>query len=255
MVSKPVNIRTWSESVPSYGLRLRDLDLFLMRDEPGILRALGWRTVRADEANVIPAKRWIAGITFFMPFAGMAAYTGGYDAQRRVQVDGLGELAWIFALCCFVLALWGPPMVAYRWRRADRHWDVLELAYLVTTVLFGLITLGAMAGQDGIDVGALPWISLPVWLTLLPAAAVLVAMLFSRGRRKPTPAYFRREGTADPALTEERIDRLDPARARRLLEQRAEAVATLRRRGLIDNAQATALTSRPLGRFHDDVYR
>ncbi|MGH3357871.1 MAG: hypothetical protein ACRDO7_03645 [Nocardioidaceae bacterium] len=185
----------------------------------------------------------------------MAAYTGGYDARRRVEVDGLGELAWIVSLCCFVLALWGPPMVASRWWRADRHWDGLELAYLVTTVPFSLVTLWAMAGDGGTSVGPSWSISLPVWLTLVAATMVLAAMLFSRGRRKPAHADFRREGTADPGLAEERIGRLDPARARHLLEQRAEAIATLQRRGIIDTAEATDLNSRPLHRLQDDVYR
>lgn len=141
-----LDLRTWSETVPSYALRWRDLELFLFRDEGKIVTACGWRRVLADQLNHISAKRQMVGITFFMPFAGMSAYVGGYDARRRIEVDGLGELAWIFSVCCFVLALWGPPMVASRWWRAERHWDGLELLYLVTTVPFSLVTLSANEG-------------------------------------------------------------------------------------------------------------
>lgn len=144
-------------------------------------------------------------------------------------------------------------MVATRWWRAARHWNGLELAYLVTTVPFSLVTLVVMVREDGIGMGSL--ISLPVWLTLLAASVVLAAMLLSRGRREPVLASFRREGRADAGLAQERIAWLDPARAGHLREQRAEAIATLQRRGLIDDAEATDLSSRPLDRFHDDVYR
>lgn len=242
-----LNLRTWSETVPSYALRWRDLELFLFRDEGKILTALGWRRVPVDQLNQISAKRQIVGITLFMPFAGMSAYVGGYDARQRIEVDGLGELAWIFSVCCFVLAVWGPPMVASRWWRAERHWDGLELLYLATTVPFSVVTLIAMKGQDGTDVWSFPLISLPVWLTAVPAAIVLMAMVASRGRRRRIADHFRREGTPDPALANDLIARLDPARREYLIDERAAAIVTLQRRGLIDGAQVSDLASRPLG--------
>ena len=57
--NQTINVRTWSKTVPSYGLRLSDLDLYVLRNHDDVLRALGHERVegptRLRERGLIEA--------------------------------------------------------------------------------------------------------------------------------------------------------------------------------------------------------
>lgn len=240
------NVRTWSKTVPSYLFTLRDLDVYVLKQHDDVLRAMGraraagWRLGDLPEAVVIV-------VSIIAPAVGITVW-GGRDPWRRVEVAGLGELADDVAAWCFAIALLGPPLILWRWWRSRRHWDGLEVAGIVTSLVAGILTLGGMASASGVDVLGFAPVSLPVWLTVALAALVGASVaVASRGRRVPFRRYFQVTGAADPQRVGVLVDALEPRRREKLLDERRRAIARLRDRGLIDAARADAVRSLPLG--------
>ncbi|MEU8223122.1 hypothetical protein [Kribbella sp. NPDC048915] len=248
--NQTINVRTWSKTVPAYGLRLRDLDLYVVKNHDELVRALGFERVAGRPSRL----RWALSMVFVFALIGGVSTVGGpiftTHGGRTTPIgtaDPLdNDLGVPLTSWCFVVVLIGVLMIAGRWLRTDRHRDGLELGYLAATVAFGALAVGQLVSERG--VGAFDVPALPVWAAAVLAAFVLAAvLLFSRGRRVPVPNDFRRLGPPDPQRVIRLTAELEPRQRAKLLDERRRAIARLRERGLVDAAEATQLAELPLG--------
>ncbi|NIK59373.1 hypothetical protein [Kribbella shirazensis] len=229
-----------------------DLDLYVLKNHPDVLRVLGYQ--RVERASPWSRLEWflsmlflvalVGGVTtlggqMFSTYGGRTVYTGTADPLDNDI--GVPLTSW-----CFAVVLVGVLAAAYRWLRTDRHRDAKEIGYLVATVACGAVALGQLVSERGVDAFAAP--SIPVWAAAGLAAVLLAAMLlFSRGRRVPVPRDFRRVEAPDPKRAIALVEALEPKKRDKLLEERRRAIARLQERGLIDAAEAAQLESLPLG--------
>ncbi|WP_299053731.1 hypothetical protein [uncultured Nocardioides sp.] len=163
------------------------------------------------------------------------------------MVDPMGsDTATVYCALLFLVAVPGPALVAMRWLAAHRRRDWLEIAYLAFTTLVGASVLTSMITDWYVEPLALP--TLPVWVTTVTAAAVLLAVaVASRGRRTQADEHFRVVGEPDPTKARQMIEAL-PARTREQLhDMRTRAVENLTKRGVVDADEARRITSTPLG--------
>jgi hypothetical protein len=250
--NQTINVRTWSKTVPSYGLRLGDLDLYVLKNHDDVLRVLGYERIEGPTSRAFLG--WAVHTAFLFALVGGVSTLGGdmfstYGGRtvRTGTADPLdNDLGVPLTSWCFVVVLVGVLLIAYRWLRTDRHRDGLEIGYLVATVACGALALGQLVSDRGVDAFAAP--SLPVWAAAVLAAVLLAAvLLFSRGRRVPVPNDFRRIDERDPRRVTGLIEALDAKERDKLLGERRRAIQRLRERGLIDAAQAAEIESLPLG--------
>lgn len=254
MAAETINVRTWSKKVPSYGFRLGDLDLYVLKDHDDILRTLGYTRI---EDNTFWSRhtlgvylRWVfllALVGGVSTLGGAILGVGGGDwTLEATPLDN--DLGGSITLWCFVVVLIGVAAIAYQWLRTRRHSVGAEIAYLVATVVCGGIALGQLAFERQIDITNFAAPSIAVWAAAGAAAILLVAVVFfSRGRRVPVPKHFRAIGTPDPQQALELIAALEPQVGAKRLDERRRAIARLRDRGLIDESQAARIESLPLG--------
>lgn len=252
--NQTINVRTWSKTVPSYGLRLSDLDLYVLKNHDDLLRVLGYERVDGSATWSRRTLEWLLNMVFLVALiAGVSTLGGdmfsthGGRTSRTGTADpldnsiGVPMTAW-----CFVVVLVGVLVAAVRWLRTDRHRDAKEIGYLVATVACGALALGQLVSDRGVDAFAAP--SIPVWAAAGLAAALLAAMLlFSRGRRVPVPSDFRRIEAPNPQRAIGMVEALESKQRDKLLGERRRAIARLRERGLIDAAEAAQVESLPLG--------
>lgn len=250
--SQTINVRTWSKTVPSYALRLSDLDLYVLKNHDDLLRVLGYE--RGAGATRLTLLRWAVHMLFLVALVGGVSTLGGdmfstYGGRtvRTGTADPLdNDIGVPLTSWCFVVVLIGVLVVGFRWLRTDRHRDALEIGYLVATVACGALALGQLVSER--DVDAFAAASIPVWLAAGIAAVLLGAvLLFSRGRRVPARKDFLRVATPDPQRAIELVEALDAKERDKLLSERRRAIARLQERGLIDAAAAVQVGSLPLG--------
>lgn len=249
MANQTINVRTWSKTVPSYGLNLGDLDLYVLKNHDDILRALGRE--RIAERSAFWSRETagvLLGVVCVFALVGGVSTLGGPIPNGGGSLGETGPLADPVTTWCFVVVLLGVAWVAYRWLGTRRHSAGLEIAYLVATVACAAIALWQQSSARDIDVLAFAPLSIPVWAAGAIAAVLLAAMLlFSRGRRMPTPKHFRVIGAPDQQQAIELIAALAPGVRDKQLDERSRAIARLRERGLIDQTQAAHVESLPLG--------
>jgi hypothetical protein len=250
--NQTINVRTWSKTVPSYGFRPGELDLYVLKNHDDLVRALGYERVAG--AGRLSLGRWALFMVFVFALIGGVTTVGGPifnthggrttptgTAAPLDNAIGVPVTSW-----CFVVVLIGVLLIGARWLRADRHRDALEIGCLVATVACGALALGQLVSDRGVDAFGTP--TLPVWAAAVLAAVLLAAvLLFSRGRRASIPNHFRRTGSPDPQQASRLIEQLDPAHRDKLLGERRRAIGRLRDRGLIDAGAAAQLEALPLG--------
>ncbi len=250
--NQTINVRTWSKTVPSYGLRLSDLDLYVLKNHDDVLRVLGYERVEGPTPRAFLG--WAVHMAFLFALVGGVSTLGGemfstYGGRtvRTGTADPLdNDIGVPLTSWCFAVVLVGVLAVAVRWLRTDRHRDAKEVGYLVATVACGALALGQLVSERGVDAFAPP--SLPVWAAAGLAAALLAAvLLFSRGRRVPVPRNFRPIETPDLKLATGLVEALESKERDKLLSERRRAIGRLRERGLIDAAEAAQLEALPLG--------
>lgn len=246
-----INVRTWSTTVPRYGFRPGDLDLYVLKEHDEILRALGQerRAARSHSTPevIISLLCLIALVGGVSTFGGTILSTTGGVTRPVGEAGPLDDdLGIPITAGCFVVVLFAVIAIGYRWWRSRRHWAGLELGYLIAAACCGGIALWQLGHER--DLAGFAPASIPVWLTVAAAAPLLAAMvIFSRGRRVPAPRHFRTAGTPEPDRAAELIAALDPRVRERLLDERRRAIARLRERDVITEAEATALEASPLG--------
>ncbi|TCC24917.1 hypothetical protein [Kribbella speibonae] len=250
--NQSTNVRTWSKTVPSYGLRLSDLDLYVLKNHDDLLRVLGYERVEGSSPRALVG--WAVHMVFLFALVGGVSTLGGdmfstYGGRtvRTGTADPLdNDIGVPLTSWCFAVVLIGVVLVAVRWLRSDRHRDGMEIGYLVATVACGALALGQLVSDRGLDAFAAP--SIPVWAAAVCAAVLLAAvLLFSRGRRVPVPNNFRQIDTPDPQQAIALVEALEPKERDKLLGERRRAIERLRERGLIDAAEAAHVESLPLG--------
>jgi hypothetical protein len=257
MASQTINVRTWSKTVPSYGLRLGDLDLYVLKNHDDILRALGHERVTERKTfwTRETASVYLSLVCVFALVGGVATLGGtvlsndGGTTRTVREADALdNDLGVPITMWCFVVVLLGVTGIAYRWLRTHRHSANLEIAYLVAAVACGSIALWQLGHSRDVDVLGFAPPSIPVWATVAAAAALLAPMLlFSRGQRVPVPRHFRVVGTPNPEQALRLIAALEPRVRDKQLDERRRAIARLRERGLIGESQSAHVASLPLG--------
>lgn len=257
MANQTINVRTWSKTVPAYGLRLGDLDLYVLKNHDNILRALGRERIpeRGTFWSLKTLEVLLGWVFMFALVGGVSTLGGtvtsndGRTTRTVREADALDDgLGVPITMWCFVIVLLAVAAIAYRWWRTHRHSAGLEIGYLVAVVVCGGIALWELGAAREIDVLAFTPQSIPVWAAVAAAAGLLAAMLlFSRGRRVPIPQHFRVVGTPNPQEALELIAALEPGVRAKRLDERRRAIARLRERGLIDETQAAHLESLPLG--------
>ena len=248
--------REWSETVSPRDFRLRDLDLYVVRQYDHVLGSLGWRgryragstgdgprPVRPDDLIFIPL--------FVLPMAGMFATGSGWFTTAGggvMEFEGFGSGVGLpIVATCFVLSLLGPLLVLRRWWASNRRWATPEVGCLAFAVACSLLTLLGLRGAWEVDVLRAP-VALPVWATAIVATAAVVAVVTaSRGRRDAVLAHFERVGEPDPVRSRQLVEALSPGEREHLISQRRRAIATLRERGLIDLDEAVQVESLALG--------
>ncbi|MFG1909967.1 hypothetical protein [Kribbella sp. NPDC048928] len=77
--SQTINVRTWSKTVPAYGLRLHDLDLYVLKNHHNLLRVLGYERVDATASWGRNILVWALHMLFLV-----ALVTGVTTVGRRV---------------------------------------------------------------------------------------------------------------------------------------------------------------------------
>lgn len=251
--------REWSEKVSPRDFRLRDLDLYVLKQYDHVLRSLGWRgryragatgdgdrPLRRDDLIFLPL--------FVLPLAGLCA-TGGDGGWFRTAGGGLMKFEGFdsavgipIVVACFVLSFPGPLLVLRRWWTCNRRWTTTEVLCLAAVWVCSLLTLRGLGNRWGVDVLRAAPASLPVWATAIVATAAVIAVVSaSRGRRDAVLAHFERVGDPDPARARDLVEALNPGEQENLITQRRRAIATLRERGLIDLDEAVQVESLPLG--------
>lgn len=252
--SQTINVRTWSKTVPAYGLRLSDLDLYVLKNHDDLLRVLGYERVDAAASPGRNILVWAAHMVFLVALVTGVSTVGGdmfsTHGGRTVRTGvadpldngiGIPLTSW-----CFVVVLVGVLVVAVRWLRTDRHRDPIEVGYLLATVACGALALGQLVSDRDVDAGDGP--AIPVWIAGGLAAVLVAAMLlFSRGRRVPVRRDFRRVEELEPGSVTGLADGLDSKEREKLLGERRRAIGRLRERGLIDPAAAARVEALPLG--------
>ncbi|MFC7622919.1 hypothetical protein [Microlunatus sp. GCM10028923] len=245
-----INVRTWSKTVPPYGFRPGDLDLYVLKEHDDILRALG-RERSPDRSGrlgvflgLICLVALVGGVS---TFGGTILSTAGGVTRSVGEAGPLDDdLGIPITAGCFVVVLAGVIGIGYRWWSSHRHSTGLEIGYLIAAVGCGGIALWQLGTDRGVP-GFAP-ASLPVWLTVAAAAVLLAAvLLFSRGRRVPVPRHFRAIGPPDPDRAAGLVAGLEPRVREKLLDERRRAIGRLRDRDLLDDAAAADLESTPLG--------
>ena len=131
--------REWSENVSPRDFRLRDLDLYVLKQYDHVLRSLGWRgRYRAgstgDGPRPAPSRR---------PDLHSAVRPAhGRDVrhrQRLVHHCGWGAMEFEgfdpglgipIVVACFVLSVPGPLLVLRRWWTSNRRWTTPEVSCL-----------------------------------------------------------------------------------------------------------------------------
>jgi hypothetical protein len=247
-----INVRTWSKTVPAYGLRPHDLDLYVLKNHDDLLRVLGYERVDAAASRRILI--WALHMVFLVALVAGVSTVGGdmfnTHGGRTVSTGvadpldndiGIPLTSW-----CFVVVLIGVSVVAFRWLRTDRHRDAIEVGYLLATVACAALALGQLVSDRDVDPGDGP--AIPVWAAGGLAAILVAAMLlFSRGRRVPVRRDFRRIGGREAGSVVGLIETLDGKEREKLLGERRRAIRRLRERGLIDAAAAARIEALPLG--------
>lgn len=241
MAGQIPNVRTWSKTVPPHRFTPADLDVYLLKEHPALLAAMGRERTRAwGDLPDLP----LVVATLIAPGVGIA---GWFARPSRGRPD-LGSASDDLAAWCFALALVGMGLIIRQWWRSGRRWTGLELAGTATTGAAGLLTLWLMGTVAEVDVLAVAPVSLPVWLAVLAAGAMGAAIgLGSRGRRAPFRRHFRAVAAADRSRIDAEVAALAPRRRETLAEERRRALGRLRRRGLLDETQQRALDAQPLG--------
>lgn len=255
--SKVPTAREWSEKVSPRDFRLRDLDLYVLKQYDAVLRALGWRgryragatgdgprPGRRDDLIFIPL--------FVLPMAGMFATGSGWFTTSGggvMEFEGFDRgLGIPIVVACFVLSVPGPLLVLRRWWTSNRRWTTPEVLCLAFVLACGLLALRGVRNAWKVDVLRAVPASLPVWATTILATTALIAIASaSRGRRDAVLAHFERVGDPDPARSHQLVEALSPGERENLITQRRRAIATLRERGLIDLDEAVQVESLPLG--------
>ena len=128
--TKVPTAREWSETVSPRDFRLRDLDLYVIKQYDHVLASLGWRSkyragstgdgprsFRRDDLILIPL--------FVLPLAGMSAIASGWFRTANggfMEFEGFDSGAGIpIVVTCFVLSLPGPLLVLRRWWTSIRQ--------------------------------------------------------------------------------------------------------------------------------------
>lgn len=252
--SQTINVRTWSKTVPAYGLRLHDLDLYVLKNHDELLRVLGYERVNDTASWGRNILVWCLHMVFLVALVTGVTTVGGQmfstHGGRTVSTGvadpldndiGIPLTSW-----CFVVVLVGVLVAAFRWLRTDRHRDAVEVGYLLATVACAALALGQLVSDRDVDAGDGP--AIPVWVAGVLAAVVVAAMLlFSRGRRVPVRRDFRRIEALEPGSVVGLADALDAKEREKLLGERRRALGRLRERGLIDAAAAARVEALPLG--------
>lgn len=255
MANQTINVRTWSKTVPSYGLRLAELDLYVLKNHDDVLRALGHERVDGTTSWRRTAG-WFVGLVFVLAVVGGVSTLGGpilsaFGGRTMVtgEADALdNDIGTSLTVWCFVVVLVAVASIGVRWLRSWRYRATVEVGYLAAVVVCGALALWQLESARSVDVARFAPASIPVWLSVVVGAVLLVAMLVaSRGRRTPVPRNFRPVGTPDPRRAAELVGALQPAERDKLLDQRRRAIARLRERGLIDAAEAERVGALPLG--------
>ncbi|PXY34095.1 hypothetical protein [Prauserella flavalba] len=251
-----INVRTWSKTVPSYGLRLAELDLYVLKNHDDIVRALGHERMEDAASRRRNVLGWVLYLVAVLALVGGVSTLGGpilstFGGRTMVtgEADALDDDIGIpFTSWCFVVVLLGVAVIAFRWWRTQRHWATGEVGYLAATVVCGVLALWQLASVREVDALGFAPESIPVWASVVVAAVLLVAMrVASRGRRVPVPRNFRLVGTPDWERAVELVGALEPRQRDKLLDERRRAIARLRERELIDAAEADRVGALPLG--------
>lgn len=244
------NISRWSRNVTAYGMAVGDLDLYLLKEHPQVLRALGRERYPQKKIPDLRTRDHVVALLacFITPIAALTVFTGGYNQNTGQQVDPLSDdLAVPISAACYVIALCGAVWIAIRWWRTRRHWSGAELLTLGATILCGAGVLWGMH-QAGLDVLGLSRVTLPVSGTVVLAAVLLLVMAAaSQGRRAPLAKHFKVVDEPDVQEAMEVIARMTPARVDELLGKRERAIARLHERGVIDDTERQALEGVPMG--------
>ncbi|WP_152362093.1 hypothetical protein [Microlunatus speluncae] len=253
MANQTINVGTWAKTVPRYGFRLADLDLYVLKEHDDILRALGQERGTSRSRNTL---RVLAGLGCLFALVGGVSTMGGPILSTQGGVTStVGEagplsddLGVPFTAWCFVVVFLGVAGIAYRWLTTDRHSAAAEIGYLAAAVVCSGFALWQLGHDRGVDVLGFAPASVPVWATVVAAALLLTAVLFgSRGRRAPVPRHFRTVGSPDRQQVLDLVAALEPAVREKRLDQRRRAITRLRERGLIDEPEAAMIGSTPLG--------
>lgn len=251
--NQTINVRTWSKTVPPYGFRLGDLDLYALKEHDDILRALGYRRDTFRGRKVL---RVVVSLTFLLALVGGVSTLGGtvLSTQGGVtrpirEADPLSDdLGIPLTTGCFVVVFLGVVAIAYRWLTTNRHSTAAEIGYLIAAVACGGLALWQLGSDREVAVLAFAPASIPVWVTVAAAAGLLAAVLLcSRGRRVPVLRHFRAIGPPNHQQALELIRDLEPVVREKRLDERRRAIVRLKERGLIDDAEAATIESLPLG--------
>lgn len=240
-------IRAWSNTVRRSQLRLSDIDLYVLRDRPEILAALGRTRAPDDSPPRQRAASFLRGLAMIAPALSIVAYGGTVPGNNTLEAPPMeADFAVVYTALCFLVTLPGPIIALRRWRIAHRRRDWLELSYLGGTVLLGALIYSSM-----VTAWRLPPIAVPTWPVLLAiglSAVVLAVMVFgSRGPRTPADSHFPRVGPTDAARVRSLVDRLSPKVREQLHAMRSRALEKLRDRDLIDDDQLSRVAATPLG--------
>lgn len=246
---------TWARTIPKYGLRLAQLDLYVLKQHDGILSALGYERVPDGKISRWGRYSWVDifwVVVMFAPLAGVTVTGDRVFNPNTRTYDDLDSFSDGFqvaaAMWCFIVALPGPAIAAYRWWRSQRHWFAHELVYLAFAVVFSGLALATLANDKGVAIFTAVSPSTPVWLTGVSAAIVLLTLaVASQGRRVDVPVHFRAVGRPDLPRAGELVAELEPREHDRVHKRRARALTMLRERGLVDESQAKHVESTPLG--------
>ncbi|SEB94613.1 hypothetical protein SAMN04489806_2197 [Paramicrobacterium humi] len=230
--------------------RLARLEGFAFQQHPEIVATLGddgaamARFARERERRRSPATRagnaaiLIVGlIAVLAPITGVAVYgdapvhiapTGPLDAHIAVPIAGV----------CFVIAALTQLVLWAVWLRQRALWSPLLLGFAVlTAVLAGFAAIGMpnSAARDGMPLGG--WM-LPVWLTLVIAAALAVAVVLRYRARAADPepdAVPLAPTVSDRERARQAVAQLPEEEREAIQDDRDDALQILAERGLLDD--------------------
>lgn len=247
----------WAREVPPKDLRFADADLYVFKENPRLLEALG-RARRDDRKNRRP---WwqivliIAKVVILLaPVAGFGVFGGPItDGQGRIvgEADAMDRvLAVPIATWSFAIAALGPVILLGEWATTNgRRRDSLAFFAMGGAIVCGTLTLLGLTSNGWVDLfsGA----TAPIWLTMALAGLVMATIvLFSGGRLRDATKDFPTVRLPNYAKLEELLSGLDEHGIELLLGKRERILKRLRKRGLLDEAEYEAMVSAPLGTGH-----